>query len=56
MLRRCSKIGSLVNFDIFKGILLIPLALLLSKLDIISRIYFLVQGDIRNESTQGLVR
>ena len=55
MLHRCPAIGSFANFEIFKGMLLIPLALLLSKLDL-SRIYFLVQGDIRNESTRGLVR
>ena len=44
MLRRCSAIGSLAYFKIFKGILLIPVALLLSKLDIISRISFFMQG------------
>ena len=56
MLNRRSAIGSLANFKIFKGTLLIPVALLLSKLDIISRISFLVKEDFRNESTQGLVR
>ena len=56
MLHRCSAIGSLANFEIFKGIILIPVALFLSKLDIISRTSFLVQGDIRDESTQGLAR
>ena len=32
------------------GMLFIPVALLLSGLDIISRISFVVQGDIRNDS------
>ena len=56
MLHRSSVIGFLANFKNFKGIVLILVAFLLSKLDIISIISFLVQGDIRNESTQGLVR
>ena len=34
---------------------MIPVALLLSKLDIIFRIFFLVQRDIGNKFTQGLV-
>ena len=55
MLHRCSEIGYLANFSFFKRMLLIPVASPLSKLNIISRISFLVQGDIRNESTQGLV-
>ena len=44
MLHRCSAIGFLTNFKIFKGILFIPVALLLSKFGII------VQGDIKNDS------
>ena len=40
----------------FKGILSFYVALLLSKIDIISRISFLFQEDIRNEPTQVLVR
>ena len=56
MLHRSLAIGSLTDFKLFKGTLLSPAALLLSKLDRISRNSFLVQGDIRNESTQGLVR
>ena len=40
------------------GMLFIPVALLLllSRLDIISRISFLVQRDIRNDSLQGSVK
>ena len=49
--RWCSAIDSLANFKFFKGILLIPVVLPLSKLYTISRINFLVQ----RESTQGLV-
>ena len=56
MPHRYSAIANLVYFKIIKGILLIPVALFLSKLDIILRLCFLVQGDIRNESTQGLVK
>ena len=56
MIHRSLAIGSLTDFKLFKGTLLSPAALLLSKLDRISRNSFLVQGDIRNESTQGLVR
>ena len=56
MLHRSLAIGSLTDFKLFKGTVLSPAALLLSKLDRISRNSFLVQGDIRNESTQGLVR
>ena len=56
MLHRCSAIGILADFKFFKGILLFPVAFLLSKLGIISSIYFLVHEDIRNESTQRLVR
>ena len=55
MLHRCLAISSFANFEIFKGMLLIPMALVLPKLDA-SRVYFLVEGDITNESTQGLVR
>ena len=55
MLHRCSAIGILADFKFFKGILLFPVAFLLSKLGIISSIYFLVHEDIRNESTQRLV-
>lgn len=42
-------------FKIFKGILVIPVDLLLSKFDITSLISFLVQGDIIAPS-HGLVR
>ena len=45
---RCLAIGSLANFEMIKGMLLVHVALLFPKLDIISRIYFLVQGDIKN--------
>ena len=48
MLHRCLAIGSLANFEMFKGMLLIHVALLLSKLDTISRIHFLAPGDIKN--------
>ena len=54
---RCSEICSLVNFNIFMGMLFIPVALLLlSRLDIISGISFLAQRDIRNDSLQGSVK
>ena len=53
----CSAICFLANFNIFMGMLFIPVALLLlSRLDIISRISFLVQRDIRNDSLQGSVK
>lgn len=48
MLNSCLAIGSLANFEMIKGMLLVHVALLFPKLDIISRIYFLVQGDIKN--------
>ena len=48
MLHRCLAIGFLANFEMFKGMLLIHVALLLSKLDTISRIHFLAPGDIKN--------
>ena len=51
MLHRSSEIGSLAYCKILKEILSILVALLLSKINIISRISFLMQGDIRNEST-----
>ena len=56
MKHRCSAICSLANFNIFMGMLFIPIALLLSRLDIVSRISFSVQGDIRNDSLQGSVK
>ena len=56
MKHRCSAIRSLANFNIFVGVLFILIALLFSKRDIISRISFLVQGDIKNGSLQGLVK
>ena len=52
MLRRCSAIGFLADIKICKGILLIHVTLLLSKLDIVLRISCLMQGDIRNECTR----
>ena len=53
----CSEICFLANFNIFMGMLFIPVALLLlSRLGIISRISFLVQRDIRNDSLQGSVK
>ena len=45
----CSEICFLTSLNIFMGMLFIPVALLLSGLDIISRISFLAQGDIRND-------
>ena len=56
MKHRCSAICSLANFNIFMGMLFIPIALVSSRLDIISRISFLVQGDIRNDSLLGSVK
>ena len=57
MKHRCSEICSLANFNIFMGMLFIPVALLLlSRLDIISRILFLVQRGIRIDSLQGSVK
>ena len=40
MEQRCSAIATLADFNIFIGILFIPVPSLLSRLDIISRIYF----------------
>ena len=57
MFRRCSAIGCLTNFKIFKGILFIPEVLLLSKFVIsLEFVFFLLQGDITNDSPHGLVR
>ena len=52
MKHRCSVFFSLANINISIGILFPPVALLLSRFDIISRISFLVQGDIGNDSLQ----
>ena len=51
MKHRSSVICSLANFNIFMRTLFIPVALLLSRLDIISRMSFSVKGDIRNNSS-----
>ena len=56
MKRRCSAICSLANFNIFIEMLLIPVALLLSRFDIISKIFVLAQVDIRNDSSYGSVK
>ena len=47
----CSAVSSLVNFNVFIEVLFIPVALVLQRLDIISRILFLVQGDISEKFT-----
>ena len=52
MKHRYSAVCSLANFNIFMGMPIIPIALLQSRLDIVSIISFLVQGDIRNDSIQ----
>ena len=56
MKHRCSSICSLANFNIVMGMLFITTALLYLRLDIISRISFLVQGDIRIDFLQGSVK
>ena len=56
MKHRSSVICSLANFNIFMRTLFIPVALLLSRLDIISRMSFLVKGDIRNNSSLDSVK
>ena len=56
MKHMCSAICFLVVFNIFIGMLFIHITLLQSRLDIISKISFLVQGDIRNDSLQGSVK
>ena len=56
MKHSCLAICSLANSNIFMEMLFIPVALLPSRLDIISRSSFLVQGDIRNDSLQDLVK
>ena len=56
MKHRFSAIRSLANFNIFKGTMFIPITLFLQRLDIISRISFLVQRNIRNDSLLGSVK
>ena len=53
---RSSAVCSFASFNIFMGMLFIPIALLKSRLDIISSISILVQGDIRNDYLQGLIK
>ena len=53
MLDRWLEIGCFANFKIFKGILLIPVALLLLNSYIILEILSSVQGVIKNESLHG---
>ena len=52
MKHRCSAIRSLANLIVFKGMLFVHVPLLLSGLDIVSRISFLVQGHNGNDSSQ----
>ena len=56
MKHECSAVCSLAYFNIFMGMLFIPDALLLWRVDIISQFSFLVQGDIGNDSSLGSVK
>ena len=47
ILQKCSAIDSFVNFNMFTKMLFIIVALLLSMLDVMSSISFLILGDIK---------
>ena len=56
MTQSFSVTGSFANFNIFIGTLFIPAFLLLSRLDVIPKISFSIQRDIRTDSSQDSVK